>query len=170
MAELLLVRHGETDWNRDHRVQGQTDTPLNATGLAQAHVLATSLSSLLLDAVYSSDLARARDTAAPVAATHGLSVEVDVDLREKNFGTWEGLTDAEIQERFPHAARGTWGDGETTEQVAERAVRAVERIQALHRSGIVLVVSHGGPLRAILAHLGVEHGPIGNGEIFRAGY
>ena len=98
MPELLLVRHGETDWNRDHRVQGQTDTPLNATGLAQAHALASSLSCVPLDAVYSSDLARARMTAETVAEPHGLPVEVEVDLREKDFGTWEGLTDVEISQ------------------------------------------------------------------------
>ncbi len=170
MAELLLVRHGETDWNRDRRVQGQTDTPLNATGLAQATVLATTLSSTPLVAVYSSDLARARDTAETVAGMHRLPVRIDVDLREKDFGTWEGLTDLEIRERFPHATRGAWGDGETTEQVTERAVRAVGRIRVRHPNGAVLVISHGGTMRAILAHLGVEHGPIGNCEVFRVGY
>lgn len=170
MPDLLLVRHGETDWNRDRRVQGQTDTPLNATGLAQADALAASLSAEPLVAVYSSDLARARVTAEVVAGVHGLPVTVDVDLREKDFGTWEGLTDLEIRERFPHVARGTWGDGETTAQVAERATRAIVRIRALQASGNVLVVSHGGTMRAILAHLGVEHEPIGNCAIFRVGY
>ena len=170
MPALLLVRHGETDWNRDNRVQGQTDTPLNATGLAQAEELATSLSSTPLVAIYSSDLSRARDTAAVVAGLHGLPVQVDADLREKNFGTWEGLTDLEIRERFPHATRGTWGDGETTAQVGERAVRAIERIRARHASGTVLVISHGGTMRAIFAHLHVEHGTIGNCEVFRVGY
>ena len=105
-----------------------------------------------------------------MAGLHRLGVQVDTDLREKNFGTWEGLTDVEIRERFPHAIRGSWGDGETTEQLAERAVRAVERIRARHPSGSVLVVSHGGTMRAILTYLGVEHGPIGNCEMFRAAY
>ena len=170
MTELLLVRHGETDWNRDPRVQGHTDTPLNPAGLAQADALASTLSSTPIDAVYSSDLVRARDTAVAVAGIHGLSVEVDVDLREKNFGTWEGLTDVEITERFPSAVRGTWGDGETTAQVAERAVRAIRRIQERHAHGTVLVVSHGGTLRAIFRHLGVVHGPIGNCQVFRVDY
>ena len=170
MPDLLLARHGETDWNRDRRVQGQTDTPLNATGLAQAKALATLLSSTPLAAVYSSDLARALTTAETVAGLHRLGVQVDTDLREKNFGTWEGLTDVEIRELFPHAIRGSWGDGETTEQLAERAVRAVERIRVLHPSGSVLIVSHGGTMRAILTYLGLEHGPIGNCEMFRAAY
>lgn len=165
MAQILLARHGETDWNLGGRVQGHTDIPLNATGIAQAQYLADELAGEPLVAVYSSDLGRARETAAAVAARHSLAVSIDPDLREKNFGSWEGLTDTEIRERFPHAKRGAWGDGETTEAVAERVVAAVAR--AASPSGPVLVVSHGGPLRALLAHFGIEHGPIGNGEVFR---
>ena len=170
MGELLLVRHGETDWNREHRIQGHTDLPLNATGLEQARALAADLAATALAAVYSSDLARALQTATAVATAHRLAVRLDRDLREKNFGSWEGLTATEIAERFPHAVRGRWGDGETTEQVAERAIGAIERIRARHLTGAVLVVSHGGTLRAILGHLAVEHGPIGNCEVFRVGY
>ena len=167
MARLLLARHGETDWNLGRRVQGHTDIPLNATGIAQAQSLAERLATEPLVAAYSSDLARARDTAATVAAPHGLSVSIDPDLREKNFGSWEGLTDTEISARFPAATRGAWGDGETTEEVAERVVAALLRVRQAHPAGLVLVVSHGGPLRAALAHFGVEHGAIGNCEVFR---
>ena len=170
MGELLLVRHGETDWNREHRIQGHTDLPLNATGLEQARALADSLAATALTAVYSSDLSRALQTATAVATVHGLAVQFDRDLREKNFGSWEGLTDTDIAERFPNAVRGRWGDGETTDEVAARAVRAIERIRARHLTGAVLVVSHGGTLRAILGHLGVEHGPIRNCDVFRVGY
>ena len=170
MTEILLVRHGQTDWNLEHRVQGHTDTPLNAAGIEQARALAESLAAVPLVAVYSRDLARARDTAAEVARVHGLEVALDRDLREKNFGSWEGMTDAEIAVRFPHAVRGRWGDGEATEEVAERAVAAMGRIRALHPAGPVLVVAHGGPLRAILDHLAVEHGRIGNCEVFRVRY
>lgn len=170
MQELLLVRHGQTDWNLAHRVQGHTDTPLNAVGREQACALADSLAAPSLVAVYSSDLSRAYETAIAVARVHGLEVTVDRDLREKNFGSWEGLTDTEIADRFPDAVRGRWGDGETTEEVAERAVAAIERIRRRHPVGRVLVVSHGGALRAILDHLGVEHGPIRNGEVFRVDY
>ena len=92
---------------------------------------------------------------------------IDPALREKNFGSWEGLTDTEIAARFPDAVHGTWGDGETTEEVAERAVAAIERIRGLHPESSVLVVSHGGALRAILGHLGVAHGPIRNCDVFR---
>lgn len=170
MTEILLVRHGETDWNRENRVQGHADTSLNATGLEQARALAVVLATECLDVVYASDLLRARHTAEIIASVHGLEVVLDDGLREKNFGSWEGLTGTEIAERFPDAVRGGWGDGETSEQVAERAICTIERIRARHQSGCVLVVSHGGTMRAILGHLGhleVEHGPIGNCEVFR---
>ena len=170
MTEILLVRHGETGWNRENRVQGHTDRPLNATGLEQARALADRLATAPLVAVYASDLVRAHDTAAIVARAHGLEVTLDRDLREKNFGSWEGLADGEILERFPDAIRGRWGDGETSEAVAERAMAAIDRIRARHPAGPVLVVSHGGPLRAILAHLAVEHEPIGNCAVFRVDY
>ena len=167
MAQILLARHGETDWNLGRRVQGHTDIPLNANGVAQAQALAQELAAEPLVAIFASDLARASDTAAAVAARHGLPVSIDPDLREKNFGTWEGLTDTDIDERFPSAVRGRWGDGETTQAVAVRAVAAIDRIRDVHPAGAILVVSHGGPLRGLLAHFGVDHGPIGNCEVFR---
>ena len=170
MTELLLVRHGETDWNREHRVQGHTDVPLNARGREQARALAEDVADVRLAAVYASDLSRARETAAAVATAQALEVVVDPRLREKNFGSWEGLTDVEIAERFPDAVRGGWGDGEATEDVAARVIEAVEVICARHRDTAVLVVSHGGPLRAILSHLGVEHGPIRNCQVFRVAH
>ena len=151
-------------------MQGHTDRPLNAAGLEQARRLADRLAAIPLAAVYSSDLVRARDTATVVASVHGLEVTFDPDLREKNFGSWEGLTNTEIQQRFPDAVRGRWGDGETTDEVAERTIAAMNRIRARHLSGLVLVVSHGGPIRAILTHLAVEHGPIGNCEVIRVDY
>lgn len=162
MTTILLARHGETDWNRDGRVQGHSDPPLNEMGRLQALALAEALAVRPLTAVYSSDLARARETAAAVATPLGLDVHADPDLREKFFGSWEGLTDVEIAKRFPAAARGQWGDGETTEDVAQRALAALGRIVAAHPDGTVLVVSHGGAIRAMLHHHGVDHGPIGN--------
>ena len=167
MSGLLLARHGETDWNREHRVQGHTDVGLNDAGREQADALAESLDGVRLDAVVSSDLARALETAEAVARRQGLDVVTEAALREKNFGSWEGLTDVEIAERFPDAVRGRWGDGETTEDVAARVLPAIERIRARHLEGDVLVVSHGGPIRIILDAHGVEHGRIGNCELFR---
>ena len=83
MGELLLVRHGETDWNREHRIQGHTDLPLNATGLEQARALAADLAATALAAVYSSDLARALQTATAVATAHRLAVRLDDPFKEK---------------------------------------------------------------------------------------
>ena len=167
MTEILLARHGETDWNRDRRIQGQTDMRLNAAGLAQAHALAERLANEKLVAVHSSDLARARETAMIIAQCHRLEVTLDPGLREKNFGSWEGLTDSEIAVRFPDAVRGRWGDAETSEQVMSRAMAVIGQIRIAHADGPVLVVSHGGPLRMILEQLGVEHGSIGNCDVFR---
>ena len=169
MNRLLLVRHGETDWNRQHRVQGHTDVPLNATGRGQAEALAERLETTTLAAVYSSDLARARETAETIARSQGLDVVTDAALREKNFGSWEGLTDVEIAERFPEAVRGRWGDGETTEDVAGRVLPAIERIRARHPVGTVVVVTHGGPMRLVLDQFGIEHRRIGNCEVFELG-
>jgi broad specificity phosphatase PhoE len=170
MTEILLTRHGETDWNVGRRVQGHTDIPLNVAGVDQARVLAEQLAGEPLKAVFSSDLSRALDTATAVADMHGLVVTVDPRLREKNFGTWEGLTDVEIGERFPDAQRGQWGDAETTEEVSARVLSVLDSIRELHPTGPVLVVSHGGPLRAALRALSIEHGPIGNCAVFRASY
>ena len=110
MTTLLLVRHGETDWNRDGRWQGGSDTQLNDLGREQARALADELDGNI-DVVYSSDLARARETADIVAAKLGLEVRVDPRLRERSFGSWEGLTTLEIEERFADSHR-RWQAGE----------------------------------------------------------
>ena len=168
MTTILLARHGETDWNRERRVQGHSDRPLNETGRAQARALADELRNVPLDAVYSSDLARARETAELVAERHGLQVTTLRDLREKHFGSWEGLRDDEILSRFPEARRGHWGDGETSDEMARRVLDALRRIADSHPGGQVLVVAHGGPLRAMLLHCEtVRDGPIGNCHVLR---
>ena len=118
--------------------------------------MAEKLADEVLDAVYSSDLLRARETAGTVAAARGLDVIPIRDLRERHFGTWEGLTDDEIFARFPEAQGGSWGDAESQEEMAKRVVRALQRIGEGHDGGRVLVVSHGGPLRAVLAQCGVD--------------
>ena len=166
--ELLLVRHGETDWNRDRRVQGHTDVPLNEAGRTQAASLARELAGEDLDAVYSSDLARARETAEAIAAPHGLDVVALPALRERNFGTWEGMTDAEIIERFPEAQTRPWGDAETQDEMGDRVLAAVHEIAARHPHGRVVVVAHGGPIRRIVHHSGGDSGaPIVNCHVAR---
>jgi broad specificity phosphatase PhoE len=167
VTTILLARHGETDWNLQRRVQGHSDTPLNETGRAQALALAETLDDAELDAVYASDLARARDTAQVVADRKGLPVTVLPELRERNFGTWEGLTDDEILARFPAARTASWGDAETKEELAKRVLGALHQIAAAHPGGRVLIVTHGGPVRALLVESGLDRrGPIGNCSLY----
>ena len=149
VTTILLARHGETDWNRDLRVQGHSDTPLNEDGREQARALAESLAGEPIQAIYTSDLARARETAEIVAAPRDLEVHVDRDLRERNFGSWEGLTREEIDDRFGEASTH---DGETNDEVRERVLAAVHRIVAGHPDQVVLVVSHGGALNSLWHH------------------
>jgi broad specificity phosphatase PhoE len=168
VTTILLARHGETDWNLHRRVQGHSDTPLNDTGRAQARVLASELAGERIDAVYSSDLARAHETATILAEARGLGVTAVPDLRERNFGTWEGLTDKEVLDRFPEAANGPWGDAETREELAERVTDALLRIADAHPDGRVLVITHGGPVRAVLVHCGLDGaGTVGNCHVVR---
>jgi broad specificity phosphatase PhoE len=143
VTTLLLVRHGETDWNAEGRLQGHTDTPLNDYGRRQAGALAEELDGERFDAVYSSDLARARETAEIRGARLGLGVVLEPGLREKNWGTWEGLTPAE-RDVVEYA-------GETTEAHRERTLRTLLAIAERHLEGRVLVVTHGGSMRRVQA-------------------
>ena len=104
MTTLLLARHGETEWNREGRWQGWADPPLNETGREQARALREQLRETPFDAVYSSDLRRAHETAEIVAAPHGVPVIADEGLREIDVGSWSGLTRAEQEARFPGAS------------------------------------------------------------------
>jgi len=153
VTTLLLARHGETDWNRELRIQGSSDIGLNELGRRQAQYLAQELTDVELDAIYSSDLSRAQATAAAVAATHDLEVNLDPRLRERSFGSWEGLTREDIS-AFPAGSRH---DGETDDEVRVRVLAAVEEIAANHPGQQVLVVSHGGALNTLWHHaLGVR--------------
>ncbi len=147
---ILLARHGETDWNREGRLQGHADPPLNDRGREQARELALRLAGVGLDAIYASDLRRALETAEVVAAAHALPVTRDAGLREIDVGSWSGLTREKIEERFPESHHH---DGETRDQHLSRVLRAVERI-ALRHGGAdrILIVSHGGSLRALRRH------------------
>ena len=101
MTEILLIRHGETDWNVDKRLQGHIDIALNAEGLRQAAALGAVLADEPLDAVFASDLQRARDTAQAVAAPQALPVQIAPTLRERCYGAFEGLRHVEIAQRYP---------------------------------------------------------------------
>ncbi|MBC7325685.1 MAG: histidine phosphatase family protein, partial [Moorella sp. (in: Bacteria)] len=99
---IYLVRHGETEWNNNGRYQGHTDVALSVSGRRQAELLRERFRSIPLDSVYSSDLSRARETAAVIAAPHGLTIKTEEAFREIDFGFWEGLTYQEITARYPH--------------------------------------------------------------------
>jgi broad specificity phosphatase PhoE len=157
VTTVYLARHGESDWNAEGRWQGNADRPLTDRGRRQAEELAGRLASVPLDAVYSSDLRRARDTAKAVAVGQGLEVRALPALREVDVGSWSGLSRPEVEERFPEAfsrwrdgGQG-WEDGETYERMTERVVAAVLEIAAAHPDGAVLIVAHGGPIRALHA-------------------
>ena len=168
MSTILLVRHGETDWNRDARFQGHADPPLNERGREQARALAERLAAEPLAAVYTSPLQRARETAEIVAARVGLPVESVDGVREVDVGSWSGLTRTEIEERFPEAfARWLgngpgWEDGETYEEMGERVLAALEELARRHPGEVVLVVTHGGPVRA--AHAAAAGVPYAEGR------
>ena len=155
MTTLLLARHGETDWNRARRWQGHADRPLTERGREQAADLAARLAEISLDAVYSSDLRRARETGLAVAEEQGVDLIELPDLREVDVGSWEGLTRDEAESRFPEgfrrwrAGRTGWDDGETYAHMSRRVLSAVDRIASDNAGGRLLIVSHGGPIRAI---------------------
>jgi broad specificity phosphatase PhoE len=163
VTTILIARHGESDWNRERRWQGHADRPLTERGREQARVLAARLAHIELDAVYSSDLRRARETAAVVAERQALELQIVPELREVDVGSWSGLTRSEAEERFPEGfARWTsgfpgWDDGETYEAMTQRVLDAVHGFAAAHDGERLLVVSHGGPIRAIhAAALGLD--------------
>ena len=158
MTTVYLARHGESDWNAANRFQGHSDRPLTELGRRQAEALADELvETASLTAVYSSPLRRALETAVAVASRIGLEAVPLEELREVDVGGWTGLSRAEAESRFPDAFRRWldggegWEDGETYADMAARAVGAVLRIAEAHPGGEVLVVSHGGPIRAIQA-------------------
>lgn len=159
MPILLLVRHGETAWNRERRWQGQHDLPLTAHGFAQSAAIAARLGDVGAIALWSSDLTRARQTAESIGVACDLTVQLDAGLREVDVGSWVGLSSDEAGARDPegHArwvAGGTgWSDGESYPTMAARAVATVTRIASRYagRERVVLV-AHGGPIRALAAH------------------
>ncbi len=167
-TRILLARHGETEWNRVGRWQGHADPPLNDTGRRQAAALADMLEGDGISAIYSSDLRRARETARIVGARLGLEVTEDPALREIDVGSWSGLTRDEVRTRFPEGfARWVEGqighDGETREELARRVVGAVDAVVLSHPGTSVLVVTHGGAIRAIRRHAAGEPGdPLAN--------
>lgn len=153
-TRLVVIRHGETLWNRATRIQGHTDISLSALGLAQAERLAQALADEQLAAIYASDLSRARQTAEAVAAPHGLPVRQDSGLRERAFGRFEGLSWQEIDQGYPEDA-ARWrrrepdfpvGGGESLLAFSARCLDAARRAAAAHPGQTIALVAHGGVL------------------------
>jgi len=170
IVRLLLWRHGQTDWNAERRFQGHSDVPLNVTGHEQARQAARYIAALHPAAIFSSDLARAAETAEYLARVTGLRVQLDKDLRERGGGSWEGLTDAEIRAEFP-AEYAAWipPDGESVTMVADRAAASLQRIaDNLDSGSLAVVVSHGAAISLGMSRLlGLPErvrvlGPLGN--------
>lgn len=164
---ILVVRHGETDWNKKRVFQGQTDTPLNHAGITQAIAAQGALSSLPLTAVYSSDLSRARHTADIIAQPHGLDVQTDVRLREMGFGVFEGLSheqlmNSEWADHFVKYKQDPFHnrppEGEPLDEVLNRVSAFYADLCAKHDVGeTVLVAAHGGSCRMLVcAALGAD--------------
>jgi probable phosphoglycerate mutase len=155
-----MVRHGETAWNAEGRVQGQTDVPLSAVGKAQARALAAALGRERFAALYASDLARVQQTAAPPARALGLEVRLDASLRERHYGKFETLTYAEARElhpedyaRFKAKEPGyDFGSGESLLAFNARAIACVAAIAGRHPGEAVLVFTHGGVLEMVRRH------------------
>jgi probable phosphoglycerate mutase len=152
-VQLLVIRHGETAWNREGRIQGHRDSPLTARGLAQARAAAARLARERIDALYSSDLGRAQRTAQEVAVRVALPVRVDEGLRERAFGILEGKTWEEIARDHPDDARRVvavpdhaMAGGESLVQFRDRVTGAFRRIARAARVGTIAVVTHGGVL------------------------
>ena len=160
MINLLLVRHGETEWNQQRRYQGQTDIPLNEIGREQALTIAPRMKAYDIDVVYSSDLKRAFETAAIISESVGMDIQPDQRLRELSFGVFEGLTFAQIEEQWPKELAAwmidrsnTPPEGESMEQFAARLDDFLVHIRANHQDETVLIVSHGGSLKQIIRTL-----------------
>jgi len=173
---LYLVRHGETDWNATGRWQGHTDVPLNERGMQQARLLAQRLlrEGIHFDAIYSSDLTRAYQTAWEIGSLLKVAVQLWPPLREIDMGEWSGLTRDEIRARYSDAyARLERGEdirrgiiGETKAAMRQRVTHSVEAMVAQHPDETLALVTHGGPVRALVSYVAERYG----GTVSRANH
>ena len=157
-TELILIRHGETEWNSQLRMQGHSNSNLSAVGQAQIRALGQWMKNVPFDHIYSSDSLRALQTAEAIIKFSGHTLQFDQRLREKNLGIFEGLTTEEARERHPEVFRlfKTAGsqyvidEGESTQQLLDRALEAIEVIRHRHHQKRVLLVTHGGVVRVLM--------------------
>ncbi|MCG8346918.1 MAG: histidine phosphatase family protein [Chloroflexales bacterium] len=169
--QLILIRHGETDWNVTLQYQGHAQVPLNERGREQAQLAAGRLKHNRAVALYASDIVRAWETAQIIGDTLGLTPQTMPELREIDVGRWEGLTPEQLYRQFPDhmqeyerdPARTVRLGGESYAQLQERALVALQRIQETHQHDeTILAVSHGGTIRALLCHvIGLDLGYFG---------
>jgi broad specificity phosphatase PhoE len=150
MVTVILIRHGETEWNRREIFRGRADVELNQRGREQARTLGSALEGRNLDAVYSSPLSRAVETAEAIAEHHGMAVEIEDGFIDFDYGIWQGLTHDEVRQRYPRVYRD-WIErphtvkiegGESLRMVRRRAMRALMRIVGRHQDGTVVIVAH----------------------------
>ena len=164
---FYLVRHGQSEWNVLDKIQGHADTQLTAQGERQAHKLATKLKHINFDAVFSSDLLRAKRTAELVQLDRQLAITTSQALRERTFGAAEGLTGKEFETKFrdlihqrealSHAQRYKFKlspDMESDEELVARFITYLREVAVAYRGKTVLIVTHSGPIRNLLIHLG----------------
>jgi probable phosphoglycerate mutase len=159
-ARLCIIRHGETAWNAEGRVQGQIDIPLSPVGHAQARALAAALSAERFAAIYSSDLVRVQQTAQPLAQRLGLPVALDAQLRERHYGVFQNMTYAECRDRLPQdyarfKAKDLdydFGSGESLRAFNARAIACIADLAARHACEDILVFTHGGVLEMAYRH------------------
>ncbi len=166
-TEIILIRHGETEWNAQQRMQGHSNSELSAVGREQIQALGRWMKNESFDHIYSSDSLRARQTAEAITQHSGHTLQIDQRLREKNLGVFEGLTSEEAKERFPEVYRlfKTAGanyvidKGESTQQLLDRALQFLEEIRLKHPEKRVVLVTHGGVVRVLIKHtLGLSVG------------
>lgn len=164
-TNLILIRHGESTWNREGRVQGWLDPPLSERGVQQAAQLAARLRAEPIDALYASPQLRAHATAQAIADAKGLALQTDIRLREHRLGAIEGLTTKEIAGKFPElheraAQTNLWVGApgeELVQDFSRRVQECADELLARHLGGSVAVVAHGGTLnRLLMAWLGIE--------------
>ncbi|MAD82526.1 MAG: histidine phosphatase family protein [Deltaproteobacteria bacterium] len=159
-TEIILIRHGETDWNSQQRMQGHSNSDLSEVGRGQIQALGELMKNVSFDHIYSSDSLRARQTAEAITQYSGHTLQFDQRIREKNLGVFEGLTSTEAKERHPEIYRlfKTAGanyvidEGESTQQLLERALEFIEEIRLRHPQERVVMVTHGGVVRVLMKH------------------
>ena len=159
-TEIILIRHGETEWNSQLRMQGHSNSALSAVGRGQIQALGEWMKNVSFEHIYSSDSLRARQTAEAITQYSGDTLQFDQRIREKNLGVFEGLTSIEARERHPEIYRlfKTGGanyvidEGESTQQVLDRALEFIEEIRLRHPEQRVVMVTHGGVVRVLMKH------------------